>query len=185
MCRKNAVEKREKKTIYFSERNNDGKKKEEREPQGKNPCKKFAFFIRTFEGLFLPFFVRQTTQKKAVRRFFHNSTMMKMMANEAFKRTERKRGRGESARGSCYKKYYLTYLKAKIIGSETAASHWPTINVDKYRISLENLPSSTSSITALIFSNLRQNFYKIMLLIYHTWQWSGDCLSRLWTGKLR
>lgn len=75
MCRKNAVEKREKKTIYFSERNNDGKKKEEREPQGKNPCKKFAFFIRTFEGLFLPFFVSQTTQKKgssAVFPQFHN-----------------------------------------------------------------------------------------------------------------
>lgn len=87
------LSKNAKKTIYFSERKNDGKKKEEREPQGKNPCKKFAFFIRTFEGLFLPFFVRQTTQKKAVRRFFHNSTMMKMMANEAFKQTERKRGR--------------------------------------------------------------------------------------------
>lgn len=68
-------------------------RKEEREPQGKNPCKKFAFFIRTFEGLFLPFFVRQTTQKKAVRWFFHNSTMMKMMANEAFNQRVRVRER--------------------------------------------------------------------------------------------
>lgn len=98
MCRKNAAEKREKKPIYFSERKNDGKKKEEREPQGKNPCKKFAFFIRTFEGLFLPFFVRQTTQKKAVRWFFHNSTMMKMMANEAFNQREWERER-ERVRG--------------------------------------------------------------------------------------
>lgn len=69
-----------------------------------------------------------------------------------------------------------------MIGSEAAASHWPTINVDKYRISFAKLPSSTSSIIALICSNLRQNFHKIILLIYHTWEWSGDCLFRLWTG---
>lgn len=69
-----------------------------------------------------------------------------------------------------------------MIGSEAAASHWPTINVDKYRISFAKLPSSTSSIIALICSNLRQNFHKIILLWYITWEWSGDCLFRLWTG---
>lgn len=98
MCRKNAAEKREKKNQFILVKERMMRKEERRKGTAReNPCKKFAFFIRTFEGLFLPFFVRQTTQKKAVRWFFHNSTMMKMMANEAFNQRVRERVRGAAS----------------------------------------------------------------------------------------
>lgn len=168
MCRKNAAEKREKKSIYFSERKNDEERR--KGTAREKPLQKVRIFYPHFWGFVFAILCKTNNTKKGssvVFPQFHNDENDGKWSVQPESESERER---ESARGCFYKKYYLTWLKTKIIGSEAAASRWPTINVDKYRISFAKLPSSTSSIIALICSNLRQNFHKIMLLIYHTWE---------------